>query len=246
MNASADGTGSAVVLPGEKICLAEGFIYGHGTILRQDNSHSAGMANIHSTYMGTVDKINKLVAVKPCNKFRHGPEIGDILIGRIAQICNKKWYVDTNSKYETSLSLSAIELPGIMQRKKSENDEINMREFFDIGDLVVCEVQKVAKSGTVSLHTRNSKYRKLRGGLLFRGSPMNFHSQKQRFLSFGSVECIVASNGYVWIENVLQEGGDSSQRDGLEVICRIYDALLKISPLQFVNAMELISSVVGS
>jgi exosome complex component RRP4 len=181
----------AFYLPGQTICSAEGFIRGHGTSLASNM--------IKSTYFGTAKQINKLMTVNPAFAYKYAPEIGDVVIGRVVQIANRKWRLDTNSRAETSLGLSAINLPGVMQRRKSEADEMNMRSFFDINDLVVCEVQKVSKSGNAALHTRNEKYRRLGDGVLVEAPPFLVVPLRTRFLCSGLVEMIVGCNGYIWI-----------------------------------------------
>lgn len=58
--------------------------------------------------------------------------------------------------------LSSINLPGGVQRRKLESDELQMRTFFQEGDLLVAEVQSILGEGTMSLHTRSLKYGKVR------------------------------------------------------------------------------------
>ena len=182
-----------ILFPGEDVCDAEGFIRGHGTSLNNNK--------VTSTYFGRMKQINKLMTVAPIFSFRYTPEIGDVVIGRVTQIFNKKWKIETNSKSDTTLSLSAINLPGVMQRRKSEDDEMNMRSFFDINDLIVCEVQKVSKSGAAALHTRNDKYRKLEDGVLVVVSSSLLVPLKSRFLFKEGIEVIVGANGFIWISS---------------------------------------------
>ncbi|KAM0681549.1 Exosome complex component rrp4 [Glugoides intestinalis] len=180
-------------LPGEYICECEGHIKGHGTTIID--------GKITSMYFGDVMQINKLIRVIPKLTIRYTPEIGDVVVGRVIQIYNKKWKIDTNSKADTNLSLSAINLPGVMQRRKSEDDEINMCKFFDINDLIVCEVQKVSKTGNAALHTRNDKYGKLKNGVLVIISPDLLSPMKHRFISKENINIIGGSNGFIWISS---------------------------------------------
>ena len=48
------------------------------------------------------------------------------------------------------------------QRRKLESDELQMRNFFEEGDLLVAEVQAFYADGTMSLHTRSLKYGKVK------------------------------------------------------------------------------------
>jgi len=43
-----------------------------------------------------------------------------------------------------------------------ESDELQMRTFFEEGDLLVAEVQAFFSDGAMSLHTRSLKYGKVR------------------------------------------------------------------------------------
>jgi exosome complex component RRP4 len=55
------------------------------------------------------------------------------------------------------------------QRRKLESDELQMRNFFEEGDLLVAEVQAFFSDGAMSLHTRSLKYGKV-------GMSQNFRS----------------------------------------------------------------------
>lgn len=58
--------------------------------------------------------------------------------------------------------LSAINLVGGVQRRRTHEDELNMRTYFSENDVISSEVQTVLNDGTVALHTRNMKYGKVR------------------------------------------------------------------------------------
>jgi hypothetical protein len=47
------------------------------------------------------------------------------------------------------------------KRRKLESDELQMRNFFEEGDLLVAEVQAFFADGAMSLHTRSLKYGKV-------------------------------------------------------------------------------------
>jgi exosome complex component RRP4 len=48
-----------------------------------------------------------------------------------------------------------------VKRRKLESDELQMRNFFEEGDLLVAEVQAFFSDGAMSLHTRSLKYGKV-------------------------------------------------------------------------------------
>ncbi|ELA42833.1 uncharacterized protein VICG_00148 [Vittaforma corneae ATCC 50505] len=180
-------------LPGDCVCENEGYIKGHGTEQIGDK--------IYSNYFGTVNQINKLITIAPVFSVRYTPEVGDVVVGRVIQIYSKKWKVDTNCRSDTTLSLGAINLPGVMQRRKSEEDEINMSKYFDINDVIVCEVQKVNKNGSAALHTRSDKYGRLSNGVLINVSPDLLVATKSRFIAKGGVEITSGCNGHIWISS---------------------------------------------
>ena len=90
---------------------------------------------MYASIAGIVERVNKLICVRPLRS-RYSGEIGDVVIGRILEIGSKRWRVDTNSKQDSALMLSAINLPGGIQRRKSENDELQMRNFFSEGEIL--------------------------------------------------------------------------------------------------------------
>jgi len=189
-----DGIGARandVFLPGDGLMDAEGYIRGHGTHIRGKT--------ITSTYFGCMKVTNKLVTVDPAVPLKYLPQVGDVVIGRVSGIQSKKWKLEVNSACDVCLGLSAINLPGAVQRRKLESDEIVMRSFFDVGDLVVSEVQKVSKGGIVALHARNERYGKLCDGVIVIVPCFLLDQPRTRFLSKNGIDVIVGCNGYVWI-----------------------------------------------
>ena len=60
--------------------------------------------------------------------------------------------VDINSYQHGVLSLTSINLPGGVQRRRSEEDQLNMRKFFVEGDIISGEVMQVnSNDGKISL-----------------------------------------------------------------------------------------------
>ncbi|KCZ74453.1 hypothetical protein H311_04582, partial [Anncaliia algerae PRA109] len=173
------------------ICEEGDFIRGHGTGKKGDY--------IMSTVYGTGNLINKLISVQPLYNMKYTPETGDVVVGRVYGIGNKKWKIDINSKTETSLSLTSITLPGTVQRRKIEEDEMRMREYFDINDLLVAEVQKVNKSLTAALHTRSEKYKKLTNGITLCLPAMIIPRMSSPFIENDELEIILGMNGIVFL-----------------------------------------------
>ncbi|KAJ2662412.1 Exosome complex component rrp4 [Coemansia sp. RSA 1200] len=182
---------SRIVTPGTLITSDPAYMRGHGTFVEN--------AAIYSSVAGAVERINKLVSVRPL-KQRYGGEIGDIIVGRITEVAAKRWRVDVNSRQDGVLLLSSINLPGGIQRRKSESDELQMRSFFAEGDLVFAEVQSYFADGALSLHTRSIQYGKLRNGTLVTVFPQLVLRSRNHFHSLPcGVDVVLGVNGYIWV-----------------------------------------------
>lgn len=57
------------------------------------------------------EQVNKLIYIRAL-KGRYNGEMGDVVIGRIAEIQQKRWKVNLNAKVHAVLLLSAVNLPG--------------------------------------------------------------------------------------------------------------------------------------
>ncbi|KAL7747113.1 Exosome complex component rrp4 [Sorochytrium milnesiophthora] len=218
-----------IVTPGETITTDPQFMRGHGTYTLASISHdvvsshqqlrtdqgddddedeaatpaasvgAGGPPGLVSSVAGVVQRVNKLVSVKPLRS-RFTGDVGDVVVGRVLEIGQKRWKLDINSRQDGILLLSSVNLPGGIQRRKQESDELQMRTFFTEGDLLVAEVQQFYHDGAIGLHTRSTKYGKLANGSLLivphtlvKRLPTHFHS-----LSCG-VDVILGLNGYIWV-----------------------------------------------
>ncbi|KAF8245791.1 hypothetical protein K440DRAFT_655424 [Wilcoxina mikolae CBS 423.85] len=206
----------SIVTPGETVTSDPQWMRGHGTHIVESPEDST--PSIIATVAGTVQKVNKLLSVKPL-KSRYTPEIGDLVVGRIVEVQSKRWKVDINSHQTSALLLSSINLPGGILRKRTSTDELQIRTFFSEGDLVVAEVQSLFQDGSASLHTRSLKYGKLRNGYLIRVASRGVQRSRTQVLTLpsangaGEIDVVLGVNGYVWIsKKVVVEGGGSITR----------------------------------
>ncbi|KAG8725662.1 exosome non-catalytic core subunit rrp4 [Ceratobasidium sp. 428] len=101
-----NSTSSRLTSPGEMITSSQSFMRGHGTFVEDEQ--------VIASVAGTVERVNKLVSVKPV-KSRYTPEVGDLVVGRISEVQNKRWKVDVNSRQDGLLLLSSVNLPGGVQ-----------------------------------------------------------------------------------------------------------------------------------
>lgn len=224
----------------------DGFLRGHGTQVVD--------GKLIATVCGVVERVNKLIYVKTLNS-RYNAEQGDVVVGRVADIAGKAWRVDLKSRQESKLLLSAVHLPGGIQRRRNAEDELNMRSFFREGELISAEVQAVHGDGSVALHTRSAKYGKLSHGQLVEVPPNLIKRQKQHFhtLEALGIELIIGCNGLVWVAPLRPDraataaatdiGADADDtvtetapppppsRGQLEVVCRMANAMRVLTRL---------------
>lgn len=109
------------------------------------------------------------------------------------------------------LPLSSINLPGGVLRRRNAADELQMRTYFQEGDLLVAEVQQIgSQDGAATLHTRSLKYGKLRNGLFLAVSGTGggyggvVRSRRQVWTIHtahggGEVSVVLGVNGYIWL-----------------------------------------------
>lgn len=165
-----------IVTPGEPIEAEAGFLRGHGTLVRDDGT-------LIATVAGVVERVNKLVSVRPVRS-RYTGEVGDVVVGRVLEVGQKRWKVDVRGRQDAVLMLSSINLPGGEQRRRTAEDQLNMRHFYVEHDLVSAEVQAFFQDGAMSLHTRSLMYGKLQNGVLVEVTPTLMKRLKQHFHAF--------------------------------------------------------------
>ncbi|KAJ9497272.1 Exosome complex component rrp4 [Exophiala xenobiotica] len=219
-----------MVLPGEVITEETEWMRGHGTYT------SDASTTMTATLAGPLRQTNKLLSVAPL-RARYTPEIGDLVVGRIVEVQKNRWKVDVAAPLLAQLPLSSINLPGGVLRRRTTADELQMRNYFQEGDLLVAEVQQVGSSdGTASLHTRSLKYGKLRNGTFLAvtgtgGGGGVVRSRRQVFTinsgaqGGGDVDIILGVNGYIWLSKHVEQAEDQSRMSGGVSISNLDDVV---------------------
>ena len=219
-------------MPGQTVTSETQWMRGHGTF------NSSASADITATLAGNIVVTNKLLSVSPM-RARYTPEIGDLVVGRIVEVGKSRWRVDVAAPLLANLPLSSINLPGGILRRRTTADELQMRQYFQEGDLLVAEVQTIGNAdGAASLHTRSLKYGKLRNGFFLSvhgtgGGGGIIRSRRQVFTitagvtgSLASqVDVILGVNGYIWLSKHVDQQ-DDSKAGGIS-ISNLDDALGK-------------------
>eukprot|EP00037_Helgoeca_nana_P030565 m.378458 g.378458 ORF g.378458 m.378458 type:complete len:294 (-) comp28218_c0_seq1:918-1799(-) len=180
-----------VVTPGDVITADAGYMRGHGTF-QLDGQLIASVA-------GVVQQVNKLICVRPLRS-RYVPEIGDVVVGRITEVGQRRWKVDVHTRLDAVLLLSSVNLPGGQLRRKSAADELLMRQMFVEGEVISAEVQSIFQDGAPSMHTRSMKYGKLTMGSFVAVVPALVKRCKNHFHKLPcGVSVVLGNNGYIWI-----------------------------------------------
>ena len=220
-----------LVSPGDVITREGGYMRGHGTYTRDDI--------LYASVAGAVQRVNKLISVTP-PKTKYQGEIGDVIVGRITEVQQKRWKVEINARLDAALQLSSVNLPGGELRRRSAEDELTMRKYLQEGDLISAEVQNLFSDGAVALHTRSLKYGKLSQGTLVTVSPSLIKRRKTHFhkLPCGA-SVILGNNGNVWIMPTTQDDNDESggfsqnlnvvSKSDREVISRLRNCVLALA-----------------
>ncbi|GAB6026232.1 Exosome complex component RRP4 [Chamberlinius hualienensis] len=191
-----------IVTPGDRITSASSVMKGHGTYVENDE--------LVACLGGLVKRVNQLVFVNPLKCVYNG-EVGDIVVGRIIEVQQKRWKVDLGCRLDAILPLRSLNLPGGEQRKRGEEDELMMRQYLREGDIISAAVYQVHSDGSLSLHTRSLKYDKLTQGVLIRVNSSLIKQQKTHFHSFSNaVAVILGNNGQIWIGPMTEESSDDT------------------------------------
>lgn len=172
-----------------------------------------GPQRLIASVAGTVERVNKLISVIPLSPSIYVGQVGDLVVGRIVGVGGSRWKVSltcsapissgsNGSMKEGQLPLSGVNLPGGVQRIRTSEDVLAMRNLFKEGDLLTCEVQQVQRDGTLILHTRSLRYGKLDNGVLVTVPPSLVGRRKNHFAT---------------IKGLSSSGGKGSNSEAMDV-----------------------------
>ncbi|KAL9642151.1 hypothetical protein ABK040_007156 [Willaertia magna] len=192
-----------IVTPGEIIVEnGSNVLCGHGTYRNENNQ-------LVSSVCGVVEQVNKLISVKPL-RARYNAEVGDVIVGRVNKLTGNKWKVDVQARQDALLDLNSVNIPGGVQRRKTYEDQLNMRSIYQEDDLITAEVHRTDGS-SIQLQTRSARYGKLANGVMLRVHPSLVKRCTQHFHTFPfGVQVILGKNGYLWITASVKSETDKS------------------------------------
>jgi len=203
-----------------------------------DDEHEQGVLKrpqrLIASVAGTVERVNKLISVIPLSPSIYTGQVGDLVVGRIVGVGGSRWKVSltcsapvssgsNGSMKEGQLPLSGVNLPGGVQRIRTSEDVLEMRNLFKEGDLLTCEIQQIQKDGTLILHTRSLRYGKLENGTLVTVPPSLVGRRKNHFVTLagfrgksntdssmdieeeggGDIDVYLGLNGGIWIQRTV-------------------------------------------
>ena len=196
-----------VVLPGDEITREEGYLRGHGTLVSVDN-------RLLATVAGRVERVNALVSVR-APQARYAGEVGDVVVGRIVGVGARRWSVDVRARHNAVLLLSAVNLEGGEQRRRTAEDQLNMRGVFAEGDLVSAEVHALLADGSLSLHARSLEYGRLENGqAVYVPSALVSRIAAHFFTLRAGVDVILGLNGVIWLAAASELDAEAAARAG--------------------------------
>ncbi|KAL5134977.1 Exosome complex component RRP4 [Glycine soja] len=176
-----------------------------------------GTANLNGEVVATlcgvvVERANKLVYVRALRS-RYKPEVGDIVIGRVVEVAQKRWRLEINYNQDAVLLLSSMNMRDGVQEITVFKTlllleegggqlrfELNMCCIFEENDVACAEVRGFQHDG-LHLQARSRKYGKLNRGQLLIVPPYLVKRQKQHFhhLEEFGIDLILGCNGFIWV-----------------------------------------------
>ncbi len=187
----ADSSSKAeIVLPGDILYRGKNMLPGRGTYRHGDE--------IISKVVGLKAVKDRTISVIPLAG-AYIPKVGDYIIGEIVEVGLNYWLVDINSPYQAAMLM--FDIPEFVEK----NADIS--RYYDFGDIIYAKITNVTKTKYINLTMKDSKCRKLVGGLIVHITPSKVPrliGKKGSMVSMiknitGSF-ILVGQNGRVWIK----------------------------------------------
>ncbi|MFH1787153.1 MAG: exosome complex RNA-binding protein Rrp4 [archaeon] len=179
-----------LVTPGEIV--AEGSDYLAGTGIYRDGP------GLYASRLGLIEVRGNFVKLIPLAG-RYMPQTNDYIIGIIQDTMLSSWIVNINSPYEATLPLSSGSSSFI---EKGEE----LTRYYDVGDVIFCQVMNVTKSKQIGVSMRSRGLRKLYGGRIVEISSTKVPrligkngTMVTMIKSYTNSDILVGQNGRVWV-----------------------------------------------
>lgn len=179
-----------IVVPGQEIAKGMDFLPA-GAAFREHES-------IIASQVGLVSVNGNVVKIIPLSG-RYIPKVGDLVIGRVADMSFNNWFVEIGYAYEAALSLRDV--PEYVERG------VDLAKYYNFDDMIVAKVTKVTKAMNIDLTMKDHGLQKLIGGRIISIVP----NKVPRVIGKGgsmvdmikqSTNCriTVGQNGRIWIK----------------------------------------------
>jgi exosome complex component RRP4 len=181
----------AIVVPGE--LLAEGLEFlPSGKAFREGEK-------IFSSSIGLVSVKGRVLKVIPLAG-RYIPKRGDAIVGAVTAVLAGGWSIEVNSPYMADLPLAEGTSEFIPRGA-------DLTKFFNLDEFVFAEVTNVTETKFVKLSASKRPYRKLRGGIIVKVSPVKVPriigkqgSMVNLIKDATATEIVVGQNGWIWVK----------------------------------------------
>ncbi len=181
-----------IVVPGEELAVGMDYVPSTGTYRDSDK--------IIAAQLGIVNIAGRVIKIIPLNG-RYMPKIGDVVIGKVANMTFSSWFIDIGYAYEAVISLKDATSEFIERGA-------DLSRYFDFGDLVVAKIVNVTKSNAIDLSMKGPGLHKLKGGRIIYVTPSKVPRIIGKQASMINLvkektgcKITVGQNGWVWIES---------------------------------------------
>lgn len=185
-----------IVIPGEILATGMDFLPSTGTFREGEN--------IVSNRLGIISVSNRVIKTIALNGV-YMPEIGDVVIGKVADIGFSGWSVDIGAPTTVNLPV------GDAVRERVELLKSDISRYFDYGDFLVTKIGNVTKSRIVQLTMREYGLKKMKTGRIIKVTPQKVPrvigkkgSMVSMIKNATKCELHVGQNGYIWIDGPVE------------------------------------------
>ncbi len=176
-----------------------------GTLIAEGNYNVVGPCikegtRYYATTVSLVEFKENGIKLTPLSGI-YFPKVGDLVIGKIIEVTPVGWFVDINSPYRAFLALKE----GVNEFVDITRTDIS--KYYDEGEYILCKVINVSKRGIVHVSTKETKFRKIKEGLIISITPSKVPrvigkggSMVKMIKEITGAQVIVGQNGRVWIK----------------------------------------------
>lgn len=183
-----------LLCPGDVVTLQEGDVKGKGLISLNGDLHNAV-----STLLGECTIVDRVVSVKTPYQ-RYLGNVDDVIVGRVVEVGDGRWVIDYGGMIPGHLLIGSVMMKDSVQRRRTDEDRLGMKEIFNVGDLLACEVQKLTETGEALMHMRSSRFGLLTHGQLVKVPSYLIPRQSSHIVQiFDDVQVVLGCNGWIWV-----------------------------------------------